>query len=70
MTEEETTKCDLPIACMLREKKITLLQMDGDLSVKDMKEAMKLAIKSCEELYKKQKEALRERWMKNTGKKG
>lgn len=64
MTEEDITKCDLPIACMLREKKITLLQMDGDLPVKDVKEAMKLAIKSCEELYKKQKEALRERWVK------
>jgi exosome complex component RRP41 len=62
--EEEETACDLPIAYMPREKKITLLQMDGDLDPKDVIEVIKLAAKGCEELYKKQKEALRKKWSK------
>lgn len=62
--EEEATACDLPIAYSPRTKRVTLMQMDGDLSEKDTKEVINLAIKGCEELYKKQKEALKERWMK------
>jgi exosome complex component RRP41 len=62
--EEEVSKCDMPIAYIPRSKEITLLQMDGSLSEKDVKEVMKLAIKGCEYIYKKQKEALRERWIK------
>lgn len=61
--EEEETACDLPIAYMPREKKITLIQMDGDISRKDLKQVMDLAIKACGEIYKKQREALRKRWM-------
>jgi exosome complex component RRP41 len=61
--EEEATECDLPIAYMPREKKITLIQMDGDIKQKDLKEVMATAIKACDEIYKKQKEALKERWV-------
>ncbi len=62
--EEEVTACDLPIAYSPRTKKVTLIQMDGDLSAKDAKEVINLAVKGCEELYEKQKQALKERWMK------
>jgi exosome complex component RRP41 len=60
--EEEETDADVPIAYMPRTKQVTLLQMDGDLSIKDMKGVMQLAIKGCEMIYEKQKQALRERW--------
>ncbi len=60
--EEEVTKCDLPVAYMPKDKRITLLQMDGDISQKDVKEVIKLAIKGCETLYEKQKQALKEKW--------
>ena len=62
--EEDATACDLPIAYAPRTKKITLMQMDGDLSAKDAKDVVNVAVKACEEIYKKQKEALKERWMK------
>lgn len=62
--EEEATDCDLPVAYMPREKKVTLLQMDGKLPPKDAKNVISLAIKGCEMLYKKQKEALRKKWSK------
>lgn len=60
--EEDTSACDLPVAYMPRNKKVTLLQMDGDLSTKEVKELVNVAIKGCEIIHKKQKEALRERW--------
>ena len=61
--EEDITECDLPIAYMAREKKISLLQMDGDMPIKDVKNVIALAIKGCEIMYEKQKEALKDRWM-------
>lgn len=60
--EEEETECDLPIAYMPRTKRITLLQMDGDLPVNDVKSIMQTAIKGCEIIYEKQRQALIERW--------
>ena len=62
--EEDATDCDLPIAYSQRMKKITLMQMDGDMSPKDTKATVQLAIKGCEEIYKLQKKALEKRWMK------
>ena len=67
--EEEETDCDLPVAYSSRAKQITLLQMDGDLPTKDVKEVIKLAIKGCEQIYKEQKRALTERWMGSLPKK-
>ncbi|MFQ5648265.1 MAG: exosome complex exonuclease Rrp41 [Candidatus Aenigmatarchaeota archaeon] len=63
-TEEETTACDLPLAYMPRKKGITLFQMDGNVSAEDAKKIIKLAIKGCEAIHKKQKEALKKRWIK------
>jgi len=60
--EEEVTKCDLPIAYMPRLDKITLLQMDGNITPEEAKKVIKLAMKGCKVLYEKQKEALRKRW--------
>jgi len=63
-SEEETTACDLPVACMPRIRSITLFQMDGDIPPEDAKKIIKLALKGCETIYKKQKEALRKHWIK------
>ena len=60
--EEEVTDADIPIAYMPRMKKITLLQMDGDMPAKDVKASVQVAIKGCEMIYEMQKKALRERW--------
>ena len=62
--EEDATKCDMPVACMPRTKQVTLLQMDGDLSAEEAKQVMATAVKGCEAIYEKQKQALREKWMK------
>jgi exosome complex component RRP41 len=66
--EEEETAADIPIAYMPRTKKITLLQMDGDMAVKDVEQTIQTAIKGCEMIYEMQKKALQERWdMKQAG---
>jgi len=62
--EEDASVCDLPMAYIPRTKEVSLLQMDGDLTKKDIQEIMKMCVSSCEILYKKQKEALEKRWVK------
>jgi exosome complex component RRP41 len=60
--EEDESLCDLPIAYMPRTGQLTLMQMDGNLPPKEVKDLINFAIKGCEEIYRKQKQALRERW--------
>jgi exosome complex component RRP41 len=60
--EEEETDCDVPVAYIPGQDKISLLQMDGKLPPEDVEKVIEMAIKGCKEIYEKQKEALRERW--------
>ncbi|MBI4167913.1 MAG: exosome complex exonuclease Rrp41 [Candidatus Aenigmarchaeota archaeon] len=60
--EEEKTKADIPVAYMPSMKKITLLQMDGDLSADDLKNVVNVAIKGCEKVYEAQVEALKNKY--------
>jgi len=62
--EEDASACDIPVAYMPTNKKITLLQMDGDLPVKDVVNIINLNIKACEKIYEKQRQALKARWDK------
>lgn len=61
--EEDLSVCDMPVAYMPGKKKITLLQLDGKIQPTDAAKVLKLAIKKCEEVYTKQKEALRKKWV-------
>jgi exosome complex component RRP41 len=60
--EEEETHCDVPVAYIPSEDKVSLLQMDGKLPPEDVVKVIETAIEGCKTLYEKQKEALRERW--------
>jgi exosome complex component RRP41 len=62
--EEEETHCDVPVAYIPTENKISLLQMDGKLPPEDVEKVIETAIKGCRTMYEKQKEALRERWLR------
>lgn len=61
--EEEATACDLPLAYIPSTKQITLLQMDGDMTVKDVKGVMETAVKGAEKIYQLQRNALKEKWI-------
>lgn len=60
--EDNYSNADIPIAFIGSRKEITLLQMDGRLEPKEVKEIIKQVLKAGEEVYKKQKEALKERY--------
>lgn len=60
--EEKTTACDLPVGYADKDKKIVLLQLDGDIAQNDLKKVLEGAVKACEFLCEKQKEALRKKW--------
>jgi len=53
---------DIPVAIMPRTNKLTLLQLDGNVSKDELKEALEMAKKSCQEIYKIQVKALKEKY--------
>ncbi|MEW6062813.1 MAG: exosome complex exonuclease Rrp41 [Nanoarchaeota archaeon] len=53
---------DIATAFLIREGKITLLQMDGELKKEELYEALKSAKKACEQINKLQIKALKERY--------
>jgi ribonuclease PH len=47
---------------MPRKKQITLLQMDGELTPKEIKEIIKNVLKAGQVIYEKQKKTLKEKY--------
>jgi len=60
--EDNFGESDLPIAMVPRTGGISLLQMDGLMTVEELEEALNLAKKGCKIVYEKQREALRRRY--------
>jgi exosome complex component RRP41 len=53
---------DIPIAMLHNSKKLSLLQMDGELAPEDLKQAIELAKKACDQIYEMQKKALKSKF--------
>jgi len=62
--EDNYGEADVPVAIMPLKNDITLLQMDGYLTREEFVEAVKLAIKGAKAVYQKQRDALREKYLK------
>ncbi len=60
--EDTEGELDLPLAYYPKSKQITLLQMDGLASREEVKKIIHMALKGCEAIYSKQKEALRQKY--------
>lgn len=56
--EDQTGQADMPVAIMPRTGDITFLQMDGNLTVPEFEEALKLAYDGCDYIYQLQQETL------------
>jgi exosome complex component RRP41 len=56
---------DIPVAMMPNLGKITLLQMDGEVTKEMLQEAMGKAKKVCKDIYEVQKTALKEKYATN-----
>jgi exosome complex component RRP41 len=54
---------DVPVAVIHRSKEISLLQMDGDITEEQLIKGLDMAEKACEEIYKVQVKALKERYV-------
>lgn len=54
---------DMPVAMMPRTGKITLLQLDGSMTKDEIKQALEMAKKACQEINKVQIKALKEKYM-------
>ncbi|MEM2341953.1 MAG: exosome complex exonuclease Rrp41 [Candidatus Bathyarchaeia archaeon] len=61
--EDKEGEADVPVAYMPNLDMISLLQMDGLLTVKEFERALDLAIEGCKQIYKLQKEALKARYL-------
>lgn len=61
--EDKKGEADVPLAFMPNLNAITLLQMDGMLSVEEFEQAVNLALKGCRQLHELQKETLRMKYV-------
>ena len=52
----------MPVAYMPKMEKVTLLQMDGILSVEEFENTVDLAIEGCKQIYEIQREALKKKY--------
>lgn len=53
---------DIPLAYLPRNEEISLLQLDGDVSVDELKKGLEIGKKACQQIYEIQKKALKERF--------
>ncbi len=53
---------DIPVAFVPRTGKLSLLQLDGEITRDELKEALKLAKKGCDEIYKLQIKTLKDKY--------
>jgi exosome complex component RRP41 len=61
--EDKLGEADVPVAYMSTLDAITLLQMDGNLSMEEFEQAVNLAVTGCKQIYKLQKEALKAKYV-------
>ncbi len=60
--EDAPDAVDMPMAIMPNSGKISLLQMDGNITPEEIAQALELAKKVCMHIYEKQKEALKKKY--------
>jgi exosome complex component RRP41 len=62
-TEDKVGSADVPLALMPNLNAVTLLQMDGILSLEEFEVAVNLALEGCKKIYDMQKEALKTKYV-------
>ncbi len=60
--EDKKGNADVPVALMPNFDMVTLLQMDGILSLEEFEKTVNLALKGCRTIYTLQKNALKEKY--------
>jgi len=62
-TEDKEGEADLPLAWIPALNAVTLLQMDGNATLKEFEQLVNMAVEGCNQIYKLQKEALRTKYI-------
>jgi len=60
--EDKKGQSDMPVAYMPKLGKVTLLQMDGEMTTEEAESALNLAIEGCKKVYEVQREALKKKY--------
>lgn len=60
---EDGPVADIPVAVLPGSGKVSLLQMDGEVSRENLKKALELAQKVCKDIYEIQKKALKDKFV-------
>jgi len=61
--EDKYGEADMPVALMPSFNKITLVQMDGSLTLEEFGKALDMAVDSCKEIHEMQKTALKGKYL-------
>jgi len=61
--EDKEGEADVPVAYMPNFDAVALLQMDGQLTIDEFKEAIDLALNGCRQIYALQKESLKAKYV-------
>jgi len=61
--EDKRGEADTPLAWMPNLNALTLLQMDGMLTIDEFEQVVSIALEGCKQIYKLQKEALKEKYV-------
>ncbi len=62
-SEDKKGEADVPLAYMPNLNAITLLQMDGQLTIEEFEKVINLSLEGCKQLYDMQKEALKVKYL-------
>lgn len=62
--EDNNSESDMAVAIIPSKEKITLLQMDGNLTEEEIKKLLEIAEENCKKIYEMQKKALKDRYKK------
>lgn len=61
--EDKGGEADVPVAWTPNLNALTLLQMDGMLTIEEFEQVVSMALEGCKEIYKLQKEALKAKYV-------
>lgn len=61
--EDQYGEADLPVALLPRSDRISLLQMDGFLTIEEFDQALEMAVGACKRIHEMQREALKRKYL-------
>jgi len=64
--EDAEDAVDMPIAMLVRNGEISLLQMDGDITIEELEKILSIGENACKKVYEMQRKALLEKYEKES----